>query len=127
MARHACPLHRTAQRALIVLATASAAVGAGVAAASADTGAVTRVPVRPTSLDSVRPQAGLAPAGAVRHVGGSARGFRSTLITRTRATPAADGGDLTGLTGPIARTGPIGAVPAAEGLAGVLGSLGLGG
>ncbi|MGW4569537.1 hypothetical protein ACWEN3_46970, partial [Streptomyces sp. NPDC004561] len=60
MARHSSSRHPTAQRALIALATAGAALGAGAATAHAAAAPLVDVPWRPTSLGHIDPQAGLS-------------------------------------------------------------------
>ena len=98
MARHSSPLNSTAARALIALATATAALGAGAATASAA---------------SAAPQ-----AGPVKGIGGDI-----TILRGAAGDPHGNGVDipLTQLTGPVTQTGPVGAVPALEGVAGLLG------
>ncbi|MEU6093850.1 hypothetical protein [Streptomyces sp. NPDC047079] len=60
MARHASPKNPTARRALVLIATAGAALGAGSAAASADSAPVLDVMrTRPVSLDQAGRQQGL--------------------------------------------------------------------
>ncbi|MFE7167463.1 hypothetical protein [Streptomyces sp. NPDC057616] len=95
MARHSSPLNSTAARALIALATATAALGAGAATASA------------------APQ-----AGPVKGIGGDI-----TILRGAAGDPHGNGVDipLSQLTGPVTQTGPVGAVPALEGVAGLLG------
>ncbi|MGV4982522.1 hypothetical protein ACWC0C_30345 [Streptomyces sp. NPDC001709] len=119
MTRHASPLNHTARRALIVLATASAALGAGVATASADAARVPDVP-RPASLGTMTPQAGTQVPGLTS--------YAATPVQALQYTPLGhpvDTGDLSGLTGPIARASAFGAMPALEkGVGGVLGGLG---
>ncbi|MER6567090.1 hypothetical protein ABT288_13040 [Streptomyces sp. NPDC001093] len=122
MTRHTSPRNHTARRALIVLATASAALGAGVATASADAARVPDVPLRPASLGTMAPQAGTQVPGLTDYAAIPVQALQYTPVAHTRVMPG-DDGDLGGLTGPLARMGPIGAVPAAEGLGGVLGGL----
>ncbi|MFJ9813793.1 hypothetical protein ACIRU3_00730 [Streptomyces sp. NPDC101151] len=136
MARHSSSPHPTAQRALVVLATASAALGVGATTASADAAAVAEVPWQPASLGRMDPGAGFqASSGSVRYVTGPVPGFDPVAFARagaqrkaeqTEARKAArknDGGDdpLSGLTGPVTQTGSLGAVPALERFAGLLG------
>ncbi|MFJ9544316.1 hypothetical protein ACIRPX_44930 [Streptomyces sp. NPDC101225] len=99
MARHSSPLDSTAARALIALTAATAALGAGATAASAASAAA--------------PQ-----AGPVQGVGGDV-----TILRGAAGDPHGNGVDipLSQLTGPVTQTGPIGAVPAIEGVAGLLG------
>ncbi|MCX4883214.1 MULTISPECIES: hypothetical protein [unclassified Streptomyces] len=118
MARHASPLNSTATRALIALATASAALGAGAATASADSAAALKVPVSPAAISKI---AAAPQAAPVKGIGGD------LAILRGAGGPHGNGVDipLSGVTGPITQTGPIGAVPALEGFAGLLGAGGL--
>ncbi|MCC5476616.1 hypothetical protein ACFV2N_11655 [Streptomyces sp. NPDC059680] len=122
MTRLTSPRNHTARRALIVLATASAALGAGAATASADAARVPDVPLRPASLGAMAPQEGARVPGLTDYAAIPVQALQYTPVAHTRVLPA-DDGDLGGLTGPLARMGPIGAVPAAEGLGGVLGGL----
>ncbi|MFI1072429.1 hypothetical protein [Streptomyces puniciscabiei] len=122
MTRHTPPRHRTARRALIVLATASAALGAGVATASADAARVPDVPWRPASFGAMTPQAGAEVPGLTDYAAIPVQALQYTPVAHARVAPG-DDGDLGGLTGPLARMGPIGVAPAAEGLSGVLGGL----
>ena len=121
MARHASPLNPTAQRALIALATASAALGAGAATASAGTEpSVDVMGISPTSLSKIDQNSIAQPT---RYVTGSRQGLKSTPATRGAADPKNPGFDvpLTGLTGPVTQTGPVGAVPTLEQFANLLG------
>ncbi|MQY35168.1 hypothetical protein SRB17_31400 [Streptomyces sp. RB17] len=120
MTRHTSPRNHTARRALIVLATASAALGAGVATASADAARVPDVPPRPASLGTAAPQAGAQVPGLTDYAAIPVQALQYTPVAHTRVVPG-DEGDLGGLTGPVARMGPVGAVPLAEGLGGVFG------
>jgi hypothetical protein len=97
MARHSSPLNSTATRAVIALAAATAALGASAATASADSAAA---------------------AGPVKGIGGDV-----TILRGAAGDPHGNGVDipLSQLTGPVTQTGPIGAVPALEGVAGLLG------
>ncbi|WP_369391508.1 hypothetical protein AB5J72_30765 [Streptomyces sp. CG1] len=133
MARHASPLNRTAKRALIVLATASAALGAGVVTASADAPRATDASGLPASLGAsasqaatplgtMSPQAGTQVPGLTDYAAVPLQALQYTPVAHTRVLPV-DDGDLGGLTGPLARTGPIGVVPVTEGLGGVLGGM----
>jgi hypothetical protein len=96
MARHSSPLGSTATRTLIALATATAALGAGAATADAT------------------PQ-GVPVNGGV--------GGDITVLRGAAGDPHGNGVDipLSQLTGPVTQTGPVGAVPALEGVAGLLG------
>lgn len=114
MARHAFPLNHTAKRALIVLATASAAMGVGAATASADAG-LAEVPWRPTSTFGTRaPQAALeGTTGGLRYATVPVQALRYTPVAGTAAAPS-DDGDVSGYTGPLVETGTVGVVPAVE-------------
>ena len=121
MARHASPLNPTATRALIALATASAALGAGAATASANTEpSVSLLGVQPASLSKINPQVNdlQGPTSSVKYVTGSRQGLKPAGVD-----PKGNGTEipLTGLTGPVTQTGPIGAVPTLEGLQGLFG------
>ncbi|AOR32447.1 hypothetical protein BFF78_16470 [Streptomyces fodineus] len=119
MTRHASPRNHTARRALIVLATASAALGAGVATASANAARVPDVPLRPASFGTMAPQAGAQVPGLTDYAAVPVQALQYTPL----AHPV-DSGDLGGLTGPIARASAFGAMPALEkGVGGALGSL----
>jgi hypothetical protein len=133
MARHASPQNPTAQRALVALATAGVALGAGAATASADTAPVVDVlRSRPTSLGQTDPHAGLqALTGAVGHVTGPVAGLRPNPLAGTGADPL-DNGVATRvadfqppasrtLTGPVVEAQSIGSMPVAGQVAGMLG------
>ncbi|MGW2644878.1 hypothetical protein ACWC2T_08125 [Streptomyces sp. NPDC001393] len=122
MTRHTSLRRHTARRALIVLATASAALGAGVATASADAARVPDVPLRPASPGMTAPQAAAQVPGLTDYAAIPVQALQYTPVAHTRLAPG-DDGDLGGLTGPVARMGPVGAVPIAEGLGGVFGGL----
>ncbi|KUN08438.1 hypothetical protein AQI95_08700 [Streptomyces yokosukanensis] len=119
MARHASPLNHTAKRALIVLATASAALGAGVATASADAARGAAASGLPASLGAMAPEGGAQVPGLTDYAATPLQAIQYTPVAHTRVLPV-DDGDLGSLTGPLARTGPIGIVPVTEGLGGVL-------
>ncbi|MEU2930216.1 hypothetical protein ABZ636_34970 [Streptomyces sp. NPDC007251] len=92
MARDTSSQHPVAQRALIALATAGAALGAGAATAHADTAPVLDVPWRPTSLGRIDPQAGLAAtSGAVRYVTGPVAGLKPNPLAGTGVDPLNNG------------------------------------
>ena len=123
MARHTSPQHSTAQRALVALATAGVALGAGAASAAADTSPVgDGVRTRPTSLGKVDPAAGLgAVAGTVGYVTGPVAGLKPNPLAGTGVDPL-DNGVATQLadfqplasqmlTGPVAQAQSIGNVP----------------
>ncbi|GAA4805540.1 hypothetical protein [Streptomyces ziwulingensis] len=123
MARHASP-NPTAQRALIALATAGVALGAGAATASAQ-GGDTLAGVghtRPTSLGNIDPQAGLeAVTGMVGYVTGPVAGLKPNPLAGTGVDPLDNGvgtkvADFqpltsTALTGPVAQAQSIGSLP----------------
>jgi hypothetical protein len=132
MARHASPSKPTAQRALIALATVSAALGASAATASADSTAALKMPVSPvaaaTTLGKLDPQKGLqAPTGQLRSVTGSVPGLKHTPLTRNAVGPNDNhvALPLSQLTGPVATMGPFGIVSAAQAAAALLGGGGL--
>ena len=132
MARHAPLHHPTAQRALVALATAGAALGAGAATAAADAEPVLDVMrTRPTSIGNIDPQAGLgALTGTVGYVTGPVAGLKPNPLAGTGVDPLdngvgtqlADFKPLTSqaLTGPLAQAPSIGSIPlvgqAVEGL-----------
>ena len=133
MARHTSPQHPTAQRALVALATAGVALGAGAATASADTAPVLDVMrTRPTSLGNIDPAAGLgAIAGTVGYVTGPVAGLKPNPLAGTGVAPL-DNGIATQLadfqpvasqmlTGPVAQAQSIGNVPVVGQALGVLG------
>jgi hypothetical protein len=93
MARHTSSQHPTAQRALVALAAAGAALGAGAATAHADAGSpVLDVPWRPTSLGKVDPKAGLtALTGAVGYVTGPVAGLKPNPLAGTGVDPLDNG------------------------------------
>jgi hypothetical protein len=122
MARHTSSQHPVAQRALITLATAGAALGAGAATAHADTAPALDVPSRPTSLGRIDPQAGLAAAtGTVRYVTGPVAGLKPNPLAGTGVDPLNNGvgtqvADFKPvgsqmLTAPVAEAESLGAVP----------------
>ncbi|KFG74031.1 hypothetical protein [Streptomyces mutabilis] len=124
MARHAYPRTPQAQRALIALATAGAALAAGAATASADSGETMAGPAhtRPTSLGDIDPQAGLrAVTGTVGHVTGPAADLKPNPLAGTGVDPLDNGvgtevADFqpltsTALTGPVAQARSVGSVP----------------
>ncbi|MEV6112136.1 hypothetical protein AB0L59_06335 [Streptomyces sp. NPDC052109] len=123
MARQTSPQHPAAQRALIALATAGAALGAGAATAHADTAApIVEVPWRPTSVGKIDPQAGLAAlTGTVGYVTGPVAGLKPNPLAGTGVDPLDNGvgtqvADFRPvgsqmLTGPVAEAPTVGAVP----------------
>ncbi|MDQ1048151.1 hypothetical protein QFZ76_006387 [Streptomyces sp. V4I2] len=93
MVRHASLQNPTARRALVALATAGVALGAGAATAAADTEPVVDVMrTRPTSLGNVDPQAGLqALTATVGYVTGPVAGLKPNpwpAPASTRSTTA---------------------------------------
>lgn len=132
MARHASPSTPTARRALAVLATAGAALGAGAATAAADSHDAGRlVHTHPVDLGTVDPQAGLqATLGTVGHVTGPVTGLKPNPLAGTGVDPL-DNGLGTQLadfqpvttqmvTGPVAQASSIGAIPVVGEVAGLL-------
>jgi hypothetical protein len=123
MARLAPLQNPTAQRALVALATAGAALGAGAATAAADTApAVDVMRTRPTSLGNIDPQAGLgALTGTVGYVTGPVAGLKPNPLAGTGVDPLdngvgtqlADFKPLTSqaLTGPLAQAPSVGSIP----------------
>ncbi|MER7055003.1 MULTISPECIES: hypothetical protein [unclassified Streptomyces] len=129
MARHASPSRafRTpaVQRALAVLATAGAALGAGAVTASAAEGGETvagPAQARPALLGDMDPQAGLrAVTGTVGHVTGPVADLKPNPLAGTGVDPLDNGvgtkvADFqpltsTALTGPVAQAQSLGSVP----------------
>lgn len=134
MARHTSPQHPTAQRALVALATAGVALGAGAATASADTAPVVDVMrTRPTSLGKIDPQAGLqATTGIVGYVTGPVAGLKPNPLAGTGVDPLDNGVAMQladfqplasqALTGPVAEAQSIGSMPVVGQVTGLLGS-----
>jgi hypothetical protein len=132
MARHTSSPNPTAQRALVALATAGVALGAGAATAAADTEPVVDVMrTRPTSLGSIDPQAGLQSlTGTVGYVTGPVAGLKPNPLAGTGVDPLdngvgtqlADFQPLTSqaLTGPVAQAQSIGSLPVVGQVAGLL-------
>jgi hypothetical protein len=131
MARHASSPHPTARRALLAVATAGVALGAGATTAAADTLPVLDGSHRPADLGKVDPQAGLqALTGTVGYVTGPVAGLKPNPLAGTGVDPldngvgtqVADFQPLTSkmLTGPVAEAPSLGSVPVAGQ---VLGSL----
>ncbi|MFC7865378.1 hypothetical protein ACFU5B_16340 [Streptomyces murinus] len=123
MARHSKPQHPTARRALFALVTAGAALGAGAAAAQADTSApLVHVPWRPTSLGNIDPEAGLTVlTGTVGYVTGPVAGLKPNPLAGTGVDPLDNGvgtqvADFKPvgsqmLTAPIAEAQSLGSLP----------------
>lgn len=123
MARHASLHNPTAQRALVALATAGAALGASAATASADGAPVLdAMRTRPASLGGIDPQAGLPVlTGAVGYVTGPLARLKPNPLAGTGTDPL-DNGVATrladfqplssrDLTRPVAEAQSLGSVP----------------
>ncbi|MEU0003009.1 hypothetical protein ABZ079_01550 [Streptomyces sp. NPDC006314] len=130
MARHTSSRHSTAQRALIALATAGAALGAGAATASADS--VPGAGHRPVNLGDVDPQSGVpAATGTVGHATGTVAGLKPNPLAGTGVDPLDNGVgtrladfesiDSRTLTGPVAQAPSIGGLPVVGQALGALG------
>ncbi|MFF7274380.1 hypothetical protein [Streptomyces griseorubiginosus] len=128
MARYENP---TAQRALVALATAGVALGAGATAASAAEPVVDVVRTRPTSLGNIDPQSGLQGlAGTVGYVTGPVAGLKPNPLAGTGVDPLDNGvgtqlADFQplatqALTGPVAQAQSIGSMPVVGQVAGLL-------
>ncbi|AZS85417.1 hypothetical protein ACIQKE_16550 [Streptomyces griseoviridis] len=137
MARQAPSPRPTAQRALIALATAGAALGAGAATASAADSApvVDVMRTRPTSLGKIDPQSGLqALTGSVGYVTGPLAGLKPNPLAGTGVDPLDNGvgtqlADFKALntqmlTAPVAQASSIGNLPLVGQATGLLGGLG---
>ncbi|KDN79884.1 hypothetical protein DF19_22605 [Streptomyces olindensis] len=132
MARHDSPKKPTARRALAVLATAGAALGAGTATAAADAESVMGVVnTRPASLGRIDPQAGLqATTGTLGYVTGPVAGLKPNPLVGTGVDPLdngvgtklADFKPMTSqaLTGPVAQTPSVESIPVVGQAAGLL-------
>ncbi|MGW4596345.1 hypothetical protein ACWEOA_13700 [Streptomyces sp. NPDC004457] len=132
MTRHTSPRHSTAQRALIVLATAGAVLGAGAATASAGTVPGVGLGHRPLDLGNVDPQAGARSlTGTVGYVTGPVAGLKPNPLAGTGVDPLDNGvgtqvadfkpvGSQT-VTRPLAQARSLGSVP---GVGQALGALG---
>ncbi|MFE3851099.1 hypothetical protein ACFXPN_08135 [Streptomyces griseorubiginosus] len=129
MARYENP---TAQRALVALATAGVALGAGATAASAAEPVVDVVRTRPTSLGNIDPQSGLQGlTGTVGYVTGPVAGLKPNPLAGTGVDPLDNGvgtqlADFQplatrALTGPVAQAQSIGSMPVVGQVAGLLG------
>jgi hypothetical protein len=130
MARHENP---TARRALVALATAGVALGAGATAASAAEPVLDVVRTRPTSLGNVDPQAGLQSlTGTVGYVTGPVAGLKPNPLAGTGVDPLDNGAGTQladfqplatqALTGPVAQAQSIGSMPVVGQVAGLLGN-----
>lgn len=126
MARHASPHTTTVHRALVLLATAGAALGAGATTASAAQGGGETIAglahTRPTSMGNIDPQAGVqAVTGIVGYVTGPVADLKPNPLAGTGVDPLDNGvgtkvADFqpltsTALTGPVAQARSLGAVP----------------
>ncbi|MEU6590303.1 hypothetical protein ABZ923_13980 [Streptomyces sp. NPDC046881] len=122
MARHTSPQHPAAQRAVITLVAAGAALGAGAATASADSIPGLGVNYRPMDVGHIDPQAGLrATTGMVHYVTGPVAGLKPNPLAGTGVDPLDNGvgtqladfkpvGSQT-LTRPLAQAPSLGSVP----------------
>ncbi|MFH9089042.1 hypothetical protein [Streptomyces sp. NPDC017673] len=124
MARHTSPQHSAAQRALIVLATAGAALGAGAATASADSIPGVGLNHRPVNLGNVDPRTGArALTGTVGYVTGPVAGLKPNPLAGTGVDPLDNGvgtqlADFKPvgsqmLTRPVAEAESLGSIPVA--------------
>ena len=132
MVRPHTPRTTNGRRALVALATAGVALGAGAATASADAGPVVDVMrTSPASPGRIDPQSGLqAPTGTLGHVTGPVAGLKPNPLAGTGVDPLdngvgtqlADFKPLTSqaLTGPVAQAQSIGGMPVAGQAAGLL-------
>ncbi|WP_251094665.1 hypothetical protein [Streptomyces sp. Caat 7-52] len=133
MARHTSPQHPTAQRALVALAVAGAALGTGAATAHAEAGPqLPDTPWRATSLGKIDPQAGLtALTGTAGYVTGPVAGLTPNPLAGTGVDPLDNGvgtqladfkpvGSQT-LTRPVAEAPTMGSVPVAGYVLGTFG------
>ncbi|MFJ4782965.1 hypothetical protein [Streptomyces sp. NPDC088794] len=132
MARHTSSPNPTAQRALVALATAGVALGAGAASAAADTEPVLDVVrTRPTSFGTIDPQAGTqALTGMVGYVTGPVADLKPNPLAGTGVDPLDNGlgtqlADFKplatqALTGPVAQAESIGSIPLVGPVAGLL-------
>ncbi|MFE0471191.1 hypothetical protein ACFW2V_06175 [Streptomyces sp. NPDC058947] len=132
MARHDSPKKPTARRALALLATAGAALGAGTTTAAADTTSLLGVVnTRPTDLGRIDPQSGLqATTGTLGYVTGPVAGLKPNPLAGTGVDPLdngvgtqlADFKPMTSqaLTGPVAQAQSIAGIPVVGQAAGLL-------
>ncbi|MFF3498841.1 hypothetical protein [Streptomyces sp. NPDC003247] len=134
MARHDSSRTPTGRRALVALATAGAALGAGtgVAAAAGTEPVVDVVRTRPTSLGKIDPQAGAqALGGTVGYVTGPLSDLKPNPLAGTGVDPLDNGvgtrlADFQpvssrSLTEPVAQASSVGAVPVLGQATGLLG------
>ncbi|WP_320780375.1 hypothetical protein [Streptomyces sp. CRN 30] len=135
MARHSSSRTPTAQRALVALATASVALGAGAATASAEsTDLIAGIGhTRPTSLGKIDPEAGMeATTMALGYVTAPVAGLKPNPLAGTGVDPldngvgtkVADFKPLSSqtLTGPVAQADSVGGLPLVGRAAGALGA-----
>ncbi|MFF5106016.1 hypothetical protein [Streptomyces sp. NPDC000134] len=144
MARHATPRPPTVRRALAVLATTGAALGAGAApapalppsassasSASSDSPSAASREARPARLGDTDVGAGLrAAAGSLGHAAGPVAGLKPNPLAGTGVDPLDNGvgtevADFppltsTALTGPVAQAESVAAVPVLGRAAGLL-------
>ncbi|MCW5251669.1 MULTISPECIES: hypothetical protein [unclassified Streptomyces] len=133
MARHTSPRSPHAQRVLIALASAGAALAAGAATASADSGETLAglAHTRPTSVGDIDPQAGVeALAGTVGYVTGPVADLKPNPLAGTGVDPLDNGvgtqiADFqpltsTALTGPVAQAQSLGGIPVVGQVTGLL-------
>ncbi|MFE7857516.1 hypothetical protein ACIRP3_21690 [Streptomyces sp. NPDC101209] len=124
MSRHTSSSTPTVHRALVALATAGVALGAGAATASAaDTEPLVDVlHTRPTSLGKIDPQSGVqALTGTVGYVTGPVAGLKPNPLAGTGVDPLDNGVgtqladfkalDTQMLTAPVAQASSIGSIP----------------
>ncbi|MFF8193771.1 hypothetical protein ACF05L_23655 [Streptomyces bobili] len=133
MARHDSSSNPTGRRALALLATAGAALGAGASAAAADTQPVVdAVRTNPTSIGRLDPQSGVQGAlGSLPYVTGAVSSLKPNPLAGTGVDPLdngvgtqlADFKPLTSqmLTGPVAQAQSIGSIPVLGQVTGLLG------
>ncbi|MET8283628.1 hypothetical protein ACGFWD_06545 [Streptomyces sp. NPDC048448] len=133
MARHASGKNPTARRALLALATAGAALGAGAATAAADTApAVDVMRSRPASAGNLDPQAGVqALSGTLGYATGPLGNLKPNPLAGTGVDPLDNGigtqlADFKplssqSLTRPLAQAPSLGSVPVVGQALGVLG------
>ncbi|WP_367321158.1 hypothetical protein [Streptomyces sp. HUAS ZL42] len=132
MGRHRIPQNPTGRRALVALATAGVALGAGAGTACAGSEPVVDVlRTHPTSLGEIDPQSGLhALKGTVGHVTGPVSDLRPNPLAGTGVDPLDNGvgtqvADFApvssqALTGPVTQARSIGSVPVVGEAAGLL-------
>ncbi|CQR62228.1 hypothetical protein [Streptomyces leeuwenhoekii] len=133
MTRHASPRTPFARRALVALATAGAALGAGTATAAAGPAAPAgAAPPPPAAADDRGAQTALsATTGTVRHAAGPVAALRPNPLGGTGVDPLANGvgtqvADFKPLstravTDPVTQAPSVGGVPVAGRVAGLLG------